>query len=229
MKILAYTDSRGKRIGTYQNHDHYLDRLIKDGHDVKRFMCTEKWTTTLDFLRDIDPKTYTDYDYIILHTSVVDNSPRNAKDALNKIYLDPKKKPIFDKVFGETAMKNHLANHFNTKYENVYTNNMYSKQMAIEKLLPILEKIPNLIWITNSPLVNGNGKGWRGTYFRERPENMQIVNDYSKSYLPYLKNTKVVNLTDWTDTEIKAYTVDNIHFSEKGSDLVYDKLIELMV
>ena len=226
-KILIYTDSRGSRINS-QTHLHYLSRVINEykEHDVEFYKCPEKWTTTMDFLRVLSEKNLSDYDWIILQTSVVENSPRNKKDAYNKIYLDPHKKVWFDKVFGEENMKKHFETDFGISniYEGEKTTNMFSIEMGVKYLVPILEKIPNLIWVTNNPLVGGNGQNWRGNYWRDRPKNIGIVNEYSKEYIKHMKNTYVIDTTNWSDDEVKKYTIDNIHYTKEGSDLIFNEI-----
>ena len=232
MKILLYTDSRGEKISSFQNHEHYSDKL-SNVYNVRKYLCTEKWTTTIDFFRTLEDEDVSRYDVIILHTSVVENSPRLKCDAYQKIYKDPKKKKYFDEIFGEKEMKKHMLgakSDFGTQnmYEGQVTWNMFSCDMAIQSLVPRLEELPNLIWISNSPLVGGNGEEWLGSYWRPRPRNMGIVNEYSKEYIKSMKNTKVIDLTNWTDEEIKKYTTDNIHYTKEGSDLVYSKLTEAL-
>lgn len=233
MRILYYTDSRGKRIGSYQNHQHYGDRLIEyyKTSRIERYMCPEKWTTTIDFIRLLWTTVNIDnYDWIILHTSVVENSPRVKDDAYNKIYLDPNKKTWFDMVFGEENMINHFKNDFGPEniYEDKKTLNMFSLEMGVEYLVPLLEKIPNLIWISNCPLVGGNGSSWRGTYWKDRPNNMEIVNEISKAYIKEMNNTHVIDTTNWSDEEIKKYTVDNIHYTKEGSDLIFEMIKDII-
>ena len=235
LKILLYTDSRGKRIRSkvhnlMQDHKHYSDRLL-DVADVDRFLCPEQKTTTIDFIRTIESKNLNNYDWVVLHTSVVENSPRLKLDVYEQIYKDPLKKPYFDRVFGEENMKKHmLVSGFGKDYlyEGERTWNMFTKDMGVKFLIPRLERINNLIWISNNPLVGGNGESWRGCYWKDRPKNMQIVNEYSKEYIKNMKRTSVIDFTKWSDYEIKKYTVDNIHYTKEGSDLVFSKIMDII-
>ena len=230
MKILIYTDSRGDKIRQYQNHIHYTEKIYRDvlqqGGECEVYLCPEKWTTTMDFFRTIEGKDLQLYDWIILQTSVVENSPRHKNDAYGKIYLDVKKKPYFDKIFGEDNMIKHFKTDFGKDYyyENVPTTNMFSLKMAIDHLIPKLEKINNLIWVSNCPLVGGDGQSWKGTYWKDRPKNIGIVNDYSKEYIKNMVNTKVIDTTNWNDSEIQKYTVDNMHYTKEGSDYIFEEI-----
>jgi len=223
-KILIYTDSRGQVINNIQPYSHKLKNL----YNCELHICEEKWTTTLDFFRLIENKNLNNYDYVILQTSVVENSPRIKKDAYEKIYLDPKKKFFFDKVFGEKNMKDFYKTKFEYLYEGQETLNLFSIEMGIKYLVPKLSNIPNLIWISNNPLVGGNGKSWRGNYWKDRPENMEIVNEFSKEYIKNLNGIDIINNTNWTDTEIKKYTIDNIHYTNEGHNLIFKKITNII-
>lgn len=225
MKILIYTDSRGQVI----NNIIPYTSILSSKYNCESYICPEKWTTTMDFFRTIQDKDLSNYDYIILQTSVVENSPRSKNDAYNKIYLDKKKKPFFDKIFGEENMKKHFATKFEHQYENEDTLNMFSIEMGLKYLVPELEKIPNLIWISNCPLVGGNGETWRGNYWRARPKNIGIINDFSIEYIKHMKNTKVIDTTNWSENEIKKYTIDNMHYNNDGHLYIFNKIQELII
>ena len=64
-------------------------------------------------------------------------------------------------------MRKYLKNNFDVEYEGDKTNNMYSLEMAKEKLIPLLVRIPNLIFINSNRFV----PNWEGDYKRGRPKN----------------------------------------------------------
>ena len=193
-KILIYTDSRGQHVPKGSSHMIYGKRIQEDPRfDVTLCLCKMKWTTTLDFLEYLE--TDSDYyDLIILHTGIVEQSPRHQSIALNSLYRNEKgpydyanfsktiggiinqKKAIFDKVFGEIEMEKHLKTDLGVMYENEHTVNMYSLDMLQEKLIPRLKRIPNLVWISGNKIV----PKWNGNYFKERPTNINLIEEYSR-------------------------------------------------
>lgn len=227
MKILIYTDSRGQFVGKGDRYPTYIE-LLKSKYDIESYICPEKWTTSMDFLRCINGKDMSKYDIVILQTSVVENSPRSKSDAFNKIYKDINKKNWFDFVFGEDNMIKHYETDFGIDYEGEKSLNLFSGDMGVKYLVPILEMIPNLIWISNNPLVGGDGSEWLGSYWKQRPRNMKIVNDISKKYIDNMVYTKVIDNTNWSDDEIKKYTTDNIHYTKEGMEYIYDKIMGII-
>ncbi len=232
-KILIYTDSRGEHVPKTFNHTIYGEKIAQDKRlDVTLVLCRMKWTTTLDFLEYIQEKEIY-YDLIILHTGIVEHSPRKYRSCINDLYDNKNgsnstkirkinsKKYIFDRVFGENQMKDHLSNPMSDRYEGEYTNNMYSLDMA-HSLINRLKKIPNLVWISSNSIV----KGWNGNYFRQRPDNISIVEEYSRLFVKELPWT--IDLNDWSDLEVKLYTCDNMHLTEMGSNYLYDKLMKII-
>jgi len=216
-RILLYTDSRGNYIKGHCDYKHYGKRLAEH-FDVDMYLCPEKWTTTLDFLELCKKIRLEDYDAIVLHTGIVDASPRHQKIAVKKIY--PPKKTIFDEVFGEQRIGQHLNTDLGCEYEGDKTINLYSLDMARECLLPILKKIPNLIWIGGNRIV----PGWRGNYWKERPANISYIEMYFNLFASELEH--VVDLMGWTHEEIKRYTFDNMHLNKEGSDYIYERLLQ---
>ena len=216
--ILIFTDSRGSYKEPNSNYKLYTEKL-SENYNVSSYIYKYKWTTILDFLNLLNNGTIKpeNYDYVILHVGISDFSPRHSQIAINNIYKD--KKQIFDSVFGEENIKKYLNTDFNIDYEGDKTINLYSIEMAKMYIIPILQKINNLIWIGSNNIVDG----WNGNYFRERPKNIKIIEEYSKIFCQNLSN--VINLQTWSDDEIKKYTCDNMHLTENGSDFIYTKLI----
>lgn len=210
-----YTDSRGDNIPGHVDYQHYGVKL-KEKYDVDMYLCPEKWTTTLDFLKlyySLDKKQRDSYDYVVLHTGIVDFSPRHQTIAIEKIYSD--KKDIFDEVFTEREVVKHLKSDFGLEYEGDKTINLYSIKMAEKYLIPRLQGIDNLVWISCNKIV----KGWNGNYWKERPVNIDITEKYSNLFLKKLKNT--IDLMSWSNDEVKKYTFDNMHPNKEGSDWLF--------
>ncbi|MFC1777656.1 hypothetical protein ACFL3I_09990 [Pseudomonadota bacterium] len=219
-KILLYTDSRGDNIHNHRNYRHYGARLAAKYY-VEANLCPVKWTTTLDFLDFVKNVDLSQFDFVILHTGVVDNSPRHQKVVLEKIY--PSKKDIFDEVFGEENIREYLNSDLGCDYEGDKTINLYSMQMAKECLIPRLAEIPNLIFINTNEIVNG----WNGNYWKDRPGNISITEDYSRLFSESLEN--VIDLLEWSATDVKKYTFDNMHPNKSGSDYIFESIEERMV
>lgn len=248
-KILVFTDSRGQhKRGDYKL---YWERLAEKYNKLDVYLCPYKWTTTLDFLEliangEINPEKY---DIIILHTGIVEWSPRPWSNAYNDLYhplgnsignlenitlntnnytqkVRNHKKDYYDWVFGEEAMENYLKkeNALITEFEGERTINLYSLEMMEERLFVFLQMVENLIWISCNPII----PEWKGTYFRQRPENINLIMDYSRSMTEKLGADNVVDLNNWTEEEIKLYTLDNMHLTQAGSDYIYDKLDQMI-
>lgn len=243
LKVLIYTDSRGEHVPKGSSHTIYTQRLKNDPRlDVTLYLCPLKWTTNLDFLEMVYDKNIKlhEYDLVILHTGIVEYSPRHKSSAINQLYNNPAgkhnynipkkyagrivnaKKEIFDKVFGAKAMQQHFNTSLNVKYEGDDTLNMYNLEMAEKKLIPILQKIPNLLWISSNNIV----KGWNGNYFRKRPSNIHLIEEYSKLFVDKLP--RVLNLHTWSDEDVKKYTCDNMHLSTEGSEYIFNEIIKIV-
>lgn len=247
-RVLIFADSRGQHKPAGCSHDIFAERLAKDPRlAVDMFLCPMKWTTTLDFLEQFPPERLDQYDHVILYTGIVEWSPRpftsarddlydnqnpantgnlnlNSRDYSRKIVNN--KSEIFNRVFGEKAMEAHWSRPFETLYEGHQTINMYGLDMAQRGLIPLLASIPNLIFITANRFV----PGWEGDFKRGRPANIGITERYSDLFATELARAGVslVDLRDWTLDEVKVYTCDNLHLSERGSDWIYEKLMKLM-
>ena len=219
LNILLYTDSRGTNIPGQNNYNHY-GVLLGKKYNVEKYLCPEKWTTTLDFLKLLKKKNVESYDLIILHTGIVDHSPRHQQIANNMIYTG--KKDIFDEVFGEEIIKEYLKTDFGIDYEGDKTINMYSIEMAKKFLLPKLLDIPNILWISSNKIV----LGWNGNYWKERPKNISIIEDYSNLFLRYLGPQKSIDLMRWNDEEVRKYTFDNMHPNKEGSNYIYKEILK---
>ena len=115
-------------------------------------------------------------------------------------------------------MEEHLQKDLGVTYEGEMTHNMYSLEMAKNHLIPRLKKLDNLIWISGNIAFSG----WRGNYFRDRPQNIQQNDNYFYLFEKELPN--VVSRMGWTKEEVKKYTYDIIHANEKGSNVIFNRL-----
>lgn len=247
-RILIFTDSRGQHKPAGRSHDIFAERLAADPQfDVDIFLCPMKWTTTLDFLEQFPLDRLAQYDHVILYTGIVEWSPRPAPSARIDLYdnqtttneenlslntcdyskkIVNNKKTIFDRVFGADAMEAYLSRPCETVYEGQSTINMYGLDMAQDKLIPILAKVTNLIFITANRFV----PGWEGDFKRGRPANIAITERYSDLFASEFAKAGIplVDLREWSLDDVKLYTCDNLHLTERGSNYIYEKLMKLM-
>ncbi|MFO1337523.1 MAG: 6-hydroxymethylpterin diphosphokinase MptE-like protein [Burkholderiaceae bacterium] len=245
-RLLVFTDSRGQHKPAGQDHPVFGERLAADNRfEVDLFLCPMKWTTTLDFLEQFSEEKLATYDHVILYTGIVDWSPRRRSSAIRDLYDNREvanvgnlafntrdyskkvvnnKRRIFDSVFGEQEMARHFENALDAEYEGEVTANMYGLEMAREALIPKLNAIPNLIFISANRFV----PGWRGDYRRERPSNISLTHAYSDAFCQGLSNAKVIDLGQWTSEQVKALTCDNLHLTRAGSDHIYERLMAAM-
>jgi hypothetical protein len=216
IKILLFTDSRGFDVdkkGYYVNpFDCYPGLLIKD-YNVDYCVCPEKHTTIIDFFNRYHDK-ISNYDFIILHAGIVDFSPRH-KSVANLMY---EQKLWYDKIFGKENMIKHLAGNLEVEYEGEQMINMFSIEMAEKHLIPKLSKIKNLIWIGCNNFVDG----WEGNYPKARPKNIKLVEEYSRIFIRKLPHS--IDLSDWSEEEVRIFTYDNIHLTKAGSHEVFRRI-----
>lgn len=221
IKILLFTDSRGIDIIKDLSYDFYTNKLAKK-YDVEMIVNSKKWTTTLDFIELYDAMpNKKEFDVIILHTGIVDFSPRPYSVA-KKIYQQKKK--IFDLVFSKEVNQKYFSKAvYKQRYEKEKTHSLYSLEMANDYLLPRLKAIPNLIWINCNEHILEN----RGNYFKKRPKNINLISKYNKLFTNNILN--VVRLDEWSKKEVSIKTYDGIHLKKEGSDYVYEKIEEVMM
>lgn len=247
-KILVFTDSRGQHKPAGCSHEIFAERLASDPRlSVEMFLCPMKWTTTLDFLEIFSLEQLSHYDHVILYTGIVEWSPRPASSARSDLYnnlntanvnnvglntrdyskkIINNKKAIFDSVFGADEMAAHLSNPFDVEFEGKKTINMYSLDMARKYLIPIISKIPNLIFVTANRFV----PGWEGDFKRGRPSNIKITEDYSDIFAEDLAcaGVSLIDLRKWSLEEVQLNTCDNMHLTKRGSDYIYEQIMGLL-
>jgi glycosyltransferase involved in cell wall biosynthesis len=248
-KILIFTDSRGEHKNTFKTKKIFTEKL-KDYFNnidinVDLMLCPFKWTTTIDFIQLIEDKkiNINDYDFIILYTGIVEYSPRPVTnyDAVMKCnndnytynnLIDRKhsggriendKKKYFEKLFSGT---NDINRTYDTKYRGENTSSLISIDEYNKIILPYLKKINKKVIFINS---NKCVDGWEGNYIKKnpdgRPSNIKIIEHYSR--LTRNMFTNYVDLLKWTDSEIKKYTVDNMHLTYEGSEYIYEQILNI--
>ena len=217
MKILIYTDSRGLSFHDRfksQRFQTYSEKL-SEIYDVDAFV--DAWQSIVGLFDVVDD--FTKYDKVILHAGLIDIAPRHHRTCKDKIYVEYKDN--FDEIFGEEEMDKHLNTYFPHKFRRRKTTNMFTVEKAEECLIPRLQKIPNILWILSNRYVHHWPNCRKYKYHPKR------INETIMAYEElYKKHFDVIDLTKWTDEEIKKYTYDNVHFTKEGNDLVYNMLIE---
>lgn len=220
--VFVYTDSRGFEISKLYRRktpfSSYLSYLIKK-FKTDIFICPEKHTTIFDFLYQLkNSGGSSKYKHVLAHIGVVDFSPRPFNEVLPILQL---KKHKIIAVFGEDFY-NELCQV--QVYEQEYLGQKTASILPENKLGKIADefnKIDNLIWITTNPI----DVSWRGNYMRDRPLNINLVNDKSKQLLTMLNNhVKVIDITDMTIENVHIYTCDNIHLSLTGMELIKNEI-----
>lgn len=246
MNILIFTDSRGQHKPTGCDYPIFGELLSADPQlNVELVLCPMKWTTTVDFIDHYTPEMLAKYDYVVLYTGIVDWSPRRLSSAQQDLYNNPlsannsnwllntrdyskkvinNKKRAFDQVFGASNMTKHFSKPLNAEFEGESIANLYSLDMAKSNLVPRLAAIPNLIFISANRFV----EGWKGDYKKQRPDNMSLTHAYSDLFSEALPVDRVIDLRKWSAEEVKVYTCDNLHLTQRGSDFIYGKIMNIL-
>lgn len=246
-KILVFTDSRGQHKPAGSTHKIFGERLRDEvtNIEVNLVLCPMKWTTTLDFYEYSLKNDLNQYDWIVLHTGIVEWSPRPVTSAYNDLYnninesnletsvlntrdyskkIVNNKKENFDYFFGETEINDYLKKPFDIEFAGEKTINMYSVDMAHDFLIPWLQKFTNLVFISANKVL----PDWKGDHKKGRPSNMDIVDEYSGLFTSQLSSERVVDLSSWSREQIKKFTCDNMHLTREGSDYIFDGICKIM-
>lgn len=245
-RILIFSDSRGQHKPVGTNHKIFAERLATEVKDVEvdLVLCPMKWTTTLDFFIYAEQFGVEQYDHVVLYTGIVEWSPRPQTSAINDLYYNKSasnnnawllntrdyskkivnnKKYIFDSFFGEHEINKYLNSPFDTTYQGERTINMYSLDMA-KKLASKLSRLKNIIFINANKVLSD----WNGDYKKERPSNMSITEKYSQIFTDTIGLERTVDISSWSDDDVKNFTCDNIHLTKAGSDFIFEKLVRKM-
>lgn len=187
------------------------------------FICLQKHTTIFDFLYTYSKFKHKKYQYTIAHIGVVDFSPRPESTIQDILVL--KRHKIIECIGQDFYKKCLNLKRYDELYNGQFTASILPEEYMGE-IARQFNDIPQLIWITCNPVdIN-----WRGNYSRNRPSNINMVNEKS-IILKQLLNpeVQVINLTSLTQEEVHRYTCDNIHMSVDGMKLIERKLKEIIV
>jgi hypothetical protein len=213
-RVLVYADSRGVNLLSVKK-THYIGSYIhalQRRFDVTYWVLPHSHTTIVDFLNVADRVDLTTFDHVVLHCGIVDFSPRPISN-IAKVQGGKQGEPRFDELFAEHA--DYYAHPWDTLYEGEPTINLYSPAYLNEQVLPALVKIPNLIWISSNHFV----AGWDGNYTRGRPANIdQTVHRFEATLHEALP--RVVDLSSWSDRQVREMTIDNLHLTRRGFQTV---------
>lgn len=209
-RVLIYTDSRGHEITSKFNKKNpfssYCRQLIKT-YNSTVYICPEKHTTIIDFL-SVMKKQSCKFDLIILHCGVVDFSRRPVSQ-LASIY-SLKHEKMLEIGFTDEELEDNTKQSTGYYYKGEKTASIYTTQQFSDIIIPALCSINNLVFIgCNKVLLN-----WSGTYWQERPKDINVIMDYcdiAKKNLKYM-----IDLSSWSDDIIKKNTDDNIHPNKYG-------------
>ncbi len=124
------------------------------------------------------------------------------------------------KLFNE-----HLKKEISSEvYNGESLSNLYDREFLKRKIIPLLQNIPNLIYIGCNPIISD----WRGNYWQDRPKDISnILMEYNDLMLHELKGKEFVDIKNWNESDIKKYTVDNIHLNRLGYDVITLKLKQI--
>jgi hypothetical protein len=222
-RILIYTDSRGYEISSIFTRKSYrksfIQELIKK-YNCDVFICPEKHTTFYDFFETHENFKKNKYDFVVCLIGVVDFSPRPLSQ-IEPILKLKKYKISNNFTFSDDLKK--LTTQHDAFYNGETTSSLVGLKL-VPKIVNKLNSINNLIWISCNPI----DLNWRGNYFRDRPENINYVNEVSKSLISHEKNNNfhVIDHTNWNLEEVRKYTCDNIHYSKDGMRLIKKSIIK---
>lgn len=209
-RVLIYTDSRGLNLTRRINAHHFGGHvdLLRKHLNVSYVVCPFSHTTLLDFLNHVATLRTDDFDAVIMQCGVVDFSPRPLSN-IAKIRAGKVDEPGFNELFSANASYHERP--WNVLFEGEQTISLYSQSYLQACILPRLQAIPGLVWVSSNNFV----PGWEGNFERGRPTNINDVvgrfDDTMKTALP-----RVVDLHQWSSAEVQEFTVDNVHFSRAG-------------
>ena len=217
-KLLFYTDSRGYLIGnifSYKNgFINPLVRFLETNFNLEYSINKHKHTTYFDFLKDYSDQKLEDYVFIVLILGAVDFSPRNFQDA----------ESLRRKKVSDLGVKlDHTSSFLDKKaiFEEEFTDSIVNNS-NLKFLEDRLKKFSDKLIVVSTGFVNDD---WRGSYWRDRPKN---INEFFKREKYFAKKISK-NLIDLSDQDPKKISLDNIHFSPFGFNLIKDKIKEIIL
>lgn len=220
-KILVFTDSRGFEVTKIWNRKNPFSSYIKKlifSYNCTVKVCPEKFTSILDFLTFYETISHKKFKKVVLHCGIVDFAPR-PESSFNLMYeakVSKVKKYSIEKYISKRNRD------FGTKYQGEKTLSFLNDDSITNVLLPLLQKIPNLVYIGVNPVLSD----WIGNYWRKRPDNIN-----EQLLLDELLITGIVESIDLSNLQredIKCYTTDNVHYTKEGFDFIYAQLLPLL-
>jgi len=228
-KIFIYTDSRGYEVSNLWNKKNpfssYVGDLVKE-YNVEYHICEYSSTTIIDFLYEYygEGTRGKKYDYVIAHVGLVDFSPRPRSMANDIIKSKSHKIKFFkwDLRMFDKYLEREISSEI---YNGELLSNLYDCEFLKNEIIPLLQNIPNLIYIGCNPIISN----WRGNYWQDRPKDInRILMAYNSVMLTELKEKKVVDIKDWNECDIRNYTVDNIHLNREGYNKITLNLKQIL-
>lgn len=222
-KILIYTDSRGIEITKKSNRRNpfssYIGYFVKN-YKVDYVIMPESHTTIIDFLYGWNMKyQYENYDIVIIHLGIVDFSSRPENMIKNIRQLkDTKVLKLFENNFNQLD----AIQLSDVIYDGEYTSSLYSKYFLENYILKELKQIDNLIYIGLNKVLDN----WDGNYNKKRPQNINTILDFNSILIDSLEN--IIDISSWSEEEIKKYTVDNIHLSSNGFKHIKEEIKNIL-
>jgi len=214
--MLIYTDSRGFEISKIYNKKNPFSSYVYDLmkiYNVTYKIAPKSRTTIIDFLYYYENLNQ-QFDYVLLHLGTVDFSPR-PKDMLKKIYNE--KKEEINSLFTKEELEKNLTRIMSYNHEALEA--FYDIETLKNSVIPRLLKINNMIFIgSNRVLLD-----WNGNYQKERPKNINMIMRYNTELKNHLKH--YIDLSKWEESEIKKFTVDNIHLNREGFNFLLKKIL----
>jgi|GEM_PF-4056258 len=212
-KVLFFTDSRGFLVGSFISYkngfrsplSNYLHKNFCVDHRIDKYQPT----TYLDFLRDYSDQDLEKYKYIILILGVVDFSPRNATDAAT--IRETKLSSICTNLSRGSSFLD-----LEVRWDGGATDSIINHDI-IGLLKERLGKYRGKIIVVNTGFVETE---WAGSYWRSRPKNMNAFLARERKFSSDISN----NVIDVFNIAPSLYTIDNIHYSAEGFQILLDKL-----
>ena len=153
-----------------------------------------------------------------MHCAIVDFAPRpeSSFDSMYESKVDKAKKYFIE----EFISKENRA--FGEKYQGEGTLSFLNYDSLFIKVLPLLKKIPNLVYVGINPVLDD----WDGDYWRKRPANIndQLILDN----LLINEIDEVIDMSNLDREQIMMYTSDNVHYTKAGFDYIGNKLLPLL-